>query len=72
METEKGGTKRVRLPDSLDTYELRGADLRKSRGIYPCDVHQCGRTIQTGELYVKLSVGLRWCGVHITLTENDQ
>ena len=62
----------MRLPDTLDTYELRGAHLRRARRDYECEVYQCGRTINAGDLYAKLSVGLRWCGVHITLTETDE
>ena len=62
----------MRLPDTLDTYELRGAHLVCARKDYPCDVHQCGRTIRVGDLYAKLSVGLRWCAAHLTLTESDE
>jgi len=55
----------VRLPDTVEPYELRGADLRTARKQWPCDVYGCGATIPVGAVYAHLSHGLKWCAKHL-------
>ena len=57
----------MRLPDTVEPYELRGADLRVARKPWPCDVFECGATISVGERYAHLSHGLKWCARHLDL-----
>lgn len=62
------------IADSCESYELRGAVIRRARQDYPCDVAGCTRdvdglaypcTIMRGEHYAYLSHGLRICMAHV-------
>lgn len=55
------------LRGDVDSYELRGAEIRRARKARPCDSPVCARNnviIGKGERYAYVSTNHAWCDFH--------